>query len=294
MIVVFGSINLDLIFRLGELPRPGETLLASGFRSEPGGKGANQAVAAARDGADVVLFGAVGRDPFAAAALAGLRAAGVDLSNIESADAATGVASILTDRAGRNSIAVAPGANLFARQSNISDDVLRAASLVLVQMECDLDETATLIVRAHALGARVVLNLAPAADLPADILEKLRLLVVNEQEAAFVANRLGVAAEASALARRLGIGVVRTLGEAGCEAFADGRHYTLPAHAVAAIDTTAAGDCFVGVMAAAIDCGLDLEAALRRASVAAALACTRAGSQSSVPTRADTDAAMAG
>lgn len=294
MITVFGSINLDLISRLDELPRPGETRLAHAFRTEPGGKGANQAFAAARDGATVALFGAVGRDPFAAAALGGLRQAGVDLAGVAEVDAPTGVASIWTDAAGRNSIAVAAGANLHAGQASVPDWALGPEAIVLIQMECDPAETAALIFRAHARGARVVLNLAPAADLPLEALRRLHLLVVNEQEAEFVAGRLGVAPDAAAIGRALGIGVVRTLGEAGSEALFDGALQTVAAHRVTVVDTTAAGDCFVGVMAAALDRGADLRAALERASVAAALACSRAGSQATAPTAAETDGVLRG
>jgi len=293
MIVVFGSINLDLIFRMPALPAPGETLLAESLRTEPGGKGANQAVAAARDGADVVVFGAVGRDAFAADAVVGLKAAGVDLAGVAVVDAPTGVASIVTDAAGRNAIAVAPGANLRTRQAAIPDDTLRGA-ILLLQMECDHAETATLIGRAHALGARTILNLAPAADLPEEALRKTHLLVVNESEAEVLARRFGVAPDAPALGRRLGVGVVRTLGAAGCEAFAGGTAELVPAYKVDAIDTTAAGDCFVGVLAAALDRGASLKQALQRANVAAAIACTRAGSQGSLPNAAATDAALKG
>ena len=292
MLVVFGSINLDVIFRLDDLPRAGETVLARAFRSEPGGKGANQAVAAALDGADVGFHGAVGRDSLAGAALSGLEAAGVDLRGVVTSAESTGVASIMTDAAGRNSIAVAAGANLRALQAGIPDDSILDASAVLVQMECAVDETIALISRASDLGAKVILNLAPATDLPEDILRKLHLLVVNEPEAEFVAGRLGVAANAEALAGRLAIGVVRTLGEVGSEAFFEGRRIAVPAQKIEARDTTAAGDCFVGVMAAALDRGADLEGAMRRAAVAAALACTRAGSQTSLPKAAEIDAAI--
>lgn len=292
MIVVFGSINLDLIFRMDALPAPGETLLAESLRTEPGGKGANQAVAAARDGARVALFGAVGRDGFAGEALAGLIDARVDLSGVEQADAPTGVASIVTDAAGRNAIAVAPGANLLARQAAIPNEAMRGA-ILLLQMECDRAETAALIFRAHALGARTILNLAPAVDLPEEALRKIHLLVVNESEAEFLARRFAVGPNAAALAARLGCGVVRTLGADGCEAASvDGAAESVPAYKVNAIDTTAAGDCFVGVLAAALDRGASLKQALQRANVAAALACTRAGSQGSVPDAAVTDAAL--
>ena len=292
MILVFGSINLDLIFDMETLPAPGETRLARSMRTEPGGKGANQAVAAARDGAEVALYGAVGRDSFAGPAQAGLEAAGVDLWGVEAVAGATGVASIVTDNAGRNAIAVAAGANLRARQDKVPDEFLDEATIVLVQMECDAGETAKLISRASAAGARVILNLAPAADLPLAALKKCWLIVVNEQEAIHLAAQVGSGADAADLSAKLGVGVLRTLGEAGSEAMLDGAMHRVAAHAVKAVDTTAAGDCFVGVLAAALDRGLDLPAAMKRASAAAALACTKRGSQGSLPEGAETDAAI--
>jgi len=292
MILVFGSINLDLIFDMETLPAPGETRLARSMRTEPGGKGANQAVAAARDGAEVALYGAVGRDSFAGPAQAGLEAAGVDLWGVEAVAGATGVASIVTDDAGRNAIAVAAGANLRARQDKVPDEFLDEATIVLVQMECDAGETAKLISRASAAGARVILNLAPAADLPLAALKKCWLIVVNEQEAIHLAAQVGSGADAADLSAKLGVGVLRTLGEAGSEAMLDGAMHRVAAHAVQAVDTTAAGDCFVGVLAAALDRGLDLPAAMKRASAAAALACTKRGSQGSLPEATETDAAI--
>ena len=282
MIRVFGSINLDLIFSMDAMPAPGETLLATGMTIMPGGKGANQAVAAALDGAKVAMHGAVGRDGFAAEAMAGLKTAGVDLQGVRAVDAPTGVASIVTDRGGRNAIAVAPGANLQAAQADIPDSALRDATLLL-QMECSATETAALIARAHRLGARTILNLAPAAELPEAVLRMADLLVVNESEAAFLGAQLQCDADAGSLARRLGTGVVRTLGEKGCEAAGDSEILALLALKVDALDTTAAGDCFVGVLAAALDRGLALGAALRRANVAAGLACMKRGSQASLP-----------
>jgi ribokinase len=293
MIHVFGSINLDLIFSMEALPAPGETLLAREMRVMPGGKGANQAVAAALDGARVAMHGAVGRDGFAADALAGLQRAGVDLSGVRAVDAPTGVASVATDRHGRNCIAVAPGANLMARQADLADSALRDATLLL-QMECSATETAGLIERAHGLGARTILNLAPAADLLEATLRMVDLLVVNESEAAFLAAQFGCGADAQAVSRRLGVGVVRTLGEKGCEAAGDGETIAIPARRIEVVDTTAAGDCFVGVLAASLDRGLALGAALRRANVAAGLACTKRGSQTSLPDAGAIDAAMAG
>jgi len=204
VILVFGSVNLDLIVPVPSLPAPGETVLGEGLRSEPGGKGANQAVAAARDGARVRFAGAVGDDSFAASALVTLREAGVDLSLLATVPAPTGVAMICVDPAGRNQIAVAPGANRLARASQIAEDDLGAATTLLLQMEVDAEETALLIARARARGARIVLNLAPPLPLPREAVAAVDLLIVNEGEAAALALRLGTDAAPAALRRALG------------------------------------------------------------------------------------------
>ena len=292
MIVCFGSINLDLIFPLPVLPKPGETVLGPNLTIEPGGKGANQAVAAARDGADVVFAGAIGRDPLAEGALTLLRDAGVDLRRVVESDLATGCAAICVDPAGRNLIAVASGANLAARAEQIEDGLLGPGTILLLQMELAVRETEALICRARAAGCRILLNLAPAAPLSPDILRLVDLLSVNEHEAAFLANHLGCGASAAALHAELGIDVVVTLGEAGLEAATSNDSLRVPAHLVVAVDTTGAGDCFFGVLAAALDRNIDLPEALYRANVAAGLACTRAGTQGSMPMAHETDAAL--
>jgi ribokinase len=292
MIVCFGSINLDLIFPVPTLPQAGQTVLGRAMRVEPGGKGANQAVAAARDGARVAFAGAVGRDAFAEQATALMRAAGVDRGRVAATDTSTGAAAICVDPQGANQIAVAAGANLLARADQVEDALLGPATTVLVQGETDLGETAALILRARARGARVVLNLAPPAPLPAEVLRAASLIVVNEDEAAWLAAHLATAADPARLRAALGTDVVVTMGAEGLAAATASGVTGLPAHKVAVVDTTAAGDCFVGVLAAALDRGLALPAALRRANVAAALCCTRAGSQGSLPSAAETDAAL--
>ena len=291
MIVVFGSINLDLIFALDHLPAAGETVLGPTTRIEPGGKGANQAAAAARDGAAVIMAGCVGRDALADDALATLREVGVDLSRVARGDLATGCAAICTDAAGRNLIAVGSGANMLARADQVEDAILSPATTLVLQMETDPRETAALIRRARARGCQIVLNLAPAAALDTDALRAVDLLVVNETEAEWLALQNGGAADVAGLHAALGVGVVRTLGERGAEWAARDGCGKIAAHPVTAIDTTAAGDCFTGVLAAALDRGLDMATAISRASVAAGLCCSRAGSQNSLPHANETDVA---
>ena len=289
MIVVFGSINLDLIFPVPHIPAPGETVLGPATHIEPGGKGANQAVAAARDGAQVVMAGAVGRDALATDALVMLRQAGVDLTRVAETPTSTGCAAISVDPAGNNAIAVGSGANLLARAEQIEDALLTPASTLVLQMEVPSEQTARLIHRAKARGARIILNLAPASALPLEALKAIDVLVVNETEAAWLADKLECIATAAALHAAFGIDVVRTLGGEGLEAASQGGAWRIPARSITPVDTTAAGDCFVGVLAAALDRGSPFNDALLRATAAAALCCTRAGSQGSIPWAAEID-----
>jgi len=298
MIVVFGSINIDLGFAVARLPDAGETVLCPAFTTSPGGKGANQAVAAARDGARVAMFGCVGRDPFAEAALATLRQSGVDVGGIAPCDAPTGCASVWVDGAGENAIVVASGANARARADQVPDALLGPDSLVLLQMEVPAAENWALLERARARGARVALNLAPVAPVPDPALDSLDLLIVNEGEGAAAAEYAGLNpnppdAVPRRLAQRYGLACVLTRGAAGAVLHGPEGGCGIPALPVAARDTTGAGDAFVGVLAAALDAGLGLADAARRAGAAAALACTRPGAQAAMPGRAETDAALA-
>jgi ribokinase len=290
-VLVFGSANADLVFAVPQLPAPGVTVLGEGVRSFPGGKGANQAVAAARDGATVAFAGCVGRDAFAAVATGALRDAGVDLSRLAELDQPTGCAAICVDPQGRNQIAVAPGANLAARAAQVEDAALHASVVVLLQMEVPPGEVAALIHRAKARGAHVVLNLAPPGDLPLDALRAVDLLVVNEHEAAVLFDRVGPQDHAG-LAAALGTALLVTLGERGAALFQGTATIGVPAFPVTPVDTTGAGDCFCGVLCAALDRGLPMDQAMRRASAAAAIACTRPGAAASMPTAAETDALL--
>ncbi|EJJ28155.1 ribokinase [Rhizobium sp. CF142] len=282
MIVTFGSINVDFVYSVAEMPQPGQTLMAKTLRTEAGGKGANQALAAARDGAEVVMVGAVGDDALAEIGLQNLKAA-TDISRVSRVAEPTGSASIQIDAKGRNMIVVAAGANLMASSDAVEDDLLQRANIVLMQMENDVAEVEKLIRRAAASRTMSILNLAPAFPLEDQVLSLCDLLVVNEDEAETLAGWLGCDASAQVLSARLDTGVLRTLGAEGAEAFVKGKYIRLPAMPIDVKDTTAAGDCFVGALASALDRGLSLEAAMERASIAAGLACSRAGSQRSIP-----------
>ncbi len=291
MILVFGSLNVDLVVRTKALPRPGETVLGPSYVLVAGGKGANQALAAARAGASVKMAGAVGRDDFAETALHDLAMAEVDLSLVARTGKRTGAAFITVDRAGQNQIVVASGANRKARQSQIPESALGPETLILMQMEVSPTENWSLARRARAKGARVMLNTAPARPVPADILPCFDWLVANEIEVRMLAAIGGPAAEdpraaGAALAGATGVGVVVTLGAQGAVAFSRGQAWEIGALPVTPVDSTAAGDAFVGALAASLDDGAELPAALRRASVAGALACLVGGAQPSLPQRA--------
>ena len=302
-VLVFGSVVADMVFPVPHLPRPGETVLGESMHVLPGGKGANQAVAAARDGASVAFAGAVGRDGLAEAAQGGLRLAGVDLSRMAQVDGATGCAAVCVDAKGQNQIAVAAGANGSLLATQVEDAALTPDTVLLLQMEVPAIETVELIRRARKAGALIILNLAPALPLPVEVLRLLDVLVVNEAEATWLMGHLGLdpatrdfdepasADLAEAIAAPEGIAVVVTRGERGLDATsADGQRITYATAEVKVKDTTGAGDCFTGVLAAALDRGLDFPEALWRAMLAATLSCTREGAAVSFPAAAETDA----
>lgn len=280
MILVFGSINIDLVIPAGRLPLPGETVLGGDYALLPGGKGGNQALAARRAGAEVALAGAVGRDAFAAVGLDLLRRGGVDLSLVHETDRPTGCAAIIVDPGGRNQIAVASGANRLAKAASVPDHRLGPDTTLVCQMEVPADETAALIRRARGRGARVILNLAPAMPLDPAVLADIDLLVANEGEAETLSE------PPASVAAQLRQAMIVTLGEAGSWACrGDGSRLAVPALPIAPVDTTGAGDTFVGVLAAGLDGGLDLAASLRQASAAAGLACLGRGAQPAMPDR---------
>jgi len=287
MIVVFGSINVDLIVPVARLPRPGETVLGGDYALLPGGKGANQALAARRAGAEVVLAGAVGADPFADAALDRLRGEGVDTRLVRVVEQPTGCAAIMVSSEGENMIAVAPGANASARSYQLPDDLLGAGTTLVAQMEVPPGETAQLIRRLRMRGGYSLLNLAPALPIDAALWTEIDLAVANKDEAA------ATGSDPEGLARRLRQGLVVTRGAAGAVAILrDGTRIEVPPLAIEPVDTTGAGDTFVGVLAAALDLGSTLEIALRRATAAAGLACLARGAQTAMPDAAAIAAAV--
>ncbi|MCG8440215.1 MAG: ribokinase [Caulobacterales bacterium] len=281
VIAVVGSVNLDIVATAEKLPAPGETVTGATLARHPGGKGANQALAARRMGAEVTLLARVGRDAAADEALALLRAGGVDLSGCAVDEAApTGVALIAVSKDGENQIVVAPGAN-----DRFMPDLLTPpeADAVICQLEIPV---ATVAKVAETASGMVCVNLAPAAPVPGALLARADLLVVNETEAAFYGE---------APLRAAGGLLAVTYGARGAALFRDGTEIARAAPPpVTAVDTTGAGDTFVGALVAALARGTEPQAALAEACAAGAVTATRAGAQPSFPTRAEVEGAMAG
>jgi ribokinase len=290
MIVVFGSINLDLAARVPRLPQEGETIAGTAFAALPGGKGANQALAARRAGASVAMAGAVGADEFAATALRELVAAGVDATWIRRVEAPTGIALIHVDSSGRNAITIVAGANASADPAGIPDASLGPGTMLLLQLEVPLEAVAAIASRTKRRGARVILNAAPAHPLSAELLTAIDVLIVNEHEAATIATSQAIpkAPEefAAALHRRHGCAVVVTLGSEGAIAVVEEALLSVEAPKVRVVDTVGAGDALVGALAAALDRGAEWPQALAEGVAAGSLACTVEGAQAALPERA--------
>lgn len=295
-VAVYGSINHDLVLRVPHLAAPGETVLALGVLRGAGGKGANQAVASARDGARTSLIGAVGTDAEGRAARDALAAAGVDVTAVRTADAPTGVAVVTVAADGENSIVVDEGANGALRGLTATDrDLVARSAVLLLQLECPPDGIVEAAAFAAASGTPVVLNAAPARPLPAELAAAVDLLVVNAQEARQLlgwSGDQGPGAALDALAQRFPQ-VVLTRGADGAW-FGDraGRRVHQPAVPATPVDTTAAGDTFCGVLAAELSRGLDAAAALPRASAAAGLCVRRMGAIDAIPTADETTALL--
>lgn len=292
-ITVVGSVNMDLVFRTPRMPAVGETLLGHEFRQIPGGKGANQAVAAARQGADVSFIGAVGDDGFGDFSQQCLAKEGININHLARvAGVATGVAGILVEDNGSNSIVLAAGANatLNVNQIEAATSAIGAAQLLLCQLETPIATVTRAIAIAHAQGVKVVLNPAPAQQLDPALLKQVDYLIVNETEASQLS---GISVTSQASARQaserlldLGVGtVLLTMGGDGALITQAGSSEFIPAIKVDVVDTTAAGDTFVGAFAVGIANGLSVSDASREAQYTAALTVTKLGAQTSIPHR---------
>lgn len=289
-VLVAGSANLDFVVRAAHVPAPGETVLGREFRTFPGGKGANQAVACARaGGARTRMLLALGQDDFATPIETSLRDAGVQLHAVRDAQLPTGTAFICLSDDAENAITVAPGANMALRPQHLP--ALDGVQWLLLQLETPLDTVLAYAVAARAAGVKVALNAAPAQVLPAELLAQLDMLIVNEGELDVVAGNPPDLA--SGLARLDVPCVIVTLGARGCLARHEGRTLLQPAFAISPMDTTAAGDTFCGTLVASLARGEALQQALLAASAASALACTRLGAQSSIPDHAEVTTLLA-
>lgn len=304
-VLMFGSVNVDLVAEVERIPRGGETILAERGSKHFGGKGANQAVACARGRRDprtsVLMAGAIGDDALGLECIANLLANGVETSLLRRSTLPTGFAFIAVDSRGENAITVVPGANLDAAAGQVGDEKLKACSIVAAQLEIPVAEAIHLFRRARAAGVRGLLNLAPlpasdSVELFAALLEAVDIAVFNQHELAATAQRLSLTSSdshevrASVLARQFAMDVLVTLGADGVLlADAQGTINALPGLPVKVVDTTGAGDTFVGVLAVTLAEGATLLAAAERANRAAALACRAMGAQSGMPRAMEID-----
>lgn len=295
-LVVVGSLNMDLVVRSPRHPLPGETLLGSNFMTFPGGKGANQAVAATRVGGIVNMVGRVGNDEFGGVLLQNLAAAGVNAAHVlRDAEAATGVALITVSDDGQNTIVVAPGANWQVSPADVQAayPAFEEASVLMLQLEIPLPAVTRAAEEARRRHMQVILNPAPAQPLEPSLLRQVDFLVPNRSELALLTGAEDVEAGARALLK-VGVKcVVVTLGDEGAVVWNTEGATAIAPHRVAAVDTTAAGDAFVGAFAVALSQGRSPVEAARWGNAAGAVAVTRPGAQPSLPSRAEVEAQLA-
>ena len=297
-ILVVGSSNTDMIIRVPRIPKPGETILGGAFSMASGGKGANQAVAAARAGGRVTFVARIGDDIFGQRALAGFEADGIDTRFVfRTPGSPSGIALINVDDRGENSISVASGANALLSVEDLerANEAFAAADILLLQLESPIETVEAALRKARERGVPVVLNPAPARPLDDALLRLVSVLTPNEHEAGIltgtaVTDELGAREAASRLRARGPKSVAITLGERGAYASSAGSEGLVPAFRVDPVDTTAAGDVFNGALAVALAEGLSVADALRFAQAAAAISVTRPGAQPSAPTRAEIEA----
>jgi ribokinase len=295
-IVVVGSVTMDLVTSTPRIPAVGQTLIGTGFRTTPGGKGANQAVAAARLGYPVSMVARVGRDNYGPELIENLHRAGVDTGAVKKVDGSSGLAPIFLAETGENSIVVVPGANGHMDRDAVDSNasLIRSAGIVLCQLEIPLDTLAYTLAFCAEVRVPVMLDPAPAAALPDSALSHVAWFTPNETEAAFYIRDECSVEECANRLRARGIqNVVLKRGVEGAYvALASGEARWVSPFKVQAIDTVAAGDCFNGAFAVGILEGLDPFAAARFANAAAAICVTRRGAQASMPSRAEVDALM--
>ena len=285
MILVFGSINADFFLNVKSLPRPGETVLCPSYTFYPGGKGANQAVAAARLGAEVMFAGSVGKDPYGGQVLKSLRDVGINLKLVNSRGTTTGTAFVVVAEDGENQIVVASGANLETCSNQIKDSDLSLCTHIVLQLEVPLKEIEDIIFRAKAAGCKIILNYAPANVIQPTAIECCDYLIMNEIEAnSLFGQKKEVAEYAIKFSKRFDAECIITLGPKGSLLATREGLYKIDALEVEAIDTVGAGDMFVGAFSAGLFKGECTTSSLQRATVASGLACKFNGAQPSLVT----------
>ena len=280
MILVFGSLNADLFFRVKNLPKAGETLLCPSYKIQPGGKGANQAVAAACLGGRVEMIGSVGNDLFSALVIDGLEKSGVGSHGIKKTIGATGTACVMVEDGGENQIVVASGANLKTTSDQVLDDQLTKKTILIIQMEVPIDQIRRVIYRGRKADCKIILNLAPALELGDEALSLCDFLILNASEADLLSGRTGSAQNhAQEFFRKYNAESIITLGNNGAVLANSDGLYSINAMKVEAVDTVGAGDAFVGVFAASLNAGESSLSALSYATIAGGVTCLAEGAQ---------------
>lgn len=302
MIIVFGSINMDMAIRVEKLPVPGETVLSNDYVLYPGGKGANQALAAARAGSKVALIGRVGTDNYGKECTDSIKRDGVMVSGVAKSDLPTGSAIVAVEQSGQKQIIVMSGANAEVTHDQIPDEILLPQNLLLMQMELPVEQTVAILERAKAKGVTTMLNLAPAIMIPKKAMGLIDYLIVNSIEARQIAEKLKFNVQNNALKIAHALAVegqltcIVTLGKTGSVAVTkEGKAWGVPILQVdpaEIVDNTGAGDAYCGTFASAIHEGKDIVEAMRRASVAGTLTCMKAGAQASLPFLDDIEARL--
>lgn len=289
MIIVFGSINIDMVMPVEEFPMPGETILSADYITHTGGKGANQAVAAARQDVKVAMVGKVGDDAFGRRSRHTLKMQSILAAGVAISERPTGCAMICVNSRGENTVVVSSSANLDTTSDQLPNEILNENNTVLLDMEVEPEQIWDVVERASERGTRVILNAAPAGVIPENILKKLDYLILNEIEATQLADlykikEQGVENLAKAFSKKGQLTCIITIGQKGSFAVTeDGACWTSGALDVDPVDTTGAGDAFCGIFAASLEKGLDFKTALHYASVGGSLSCLGMGAQEGVP-----------